>query len=132
MTALEESIFADLLGAVKMVENGATSEQVHNFVDVVCGLWGRQTVAVFRPCHNDQRGLIMEKFEQEKQEAIEIAKGENGFTVADKMAYVRWLCDSIAYFQRQIAHGCDSADNTQRLAQLKELYRIYWTNYNIY
>lgn len=47
MTALEESIFADLLGAVKMVENGATSEQVHNFVDIVCGLWGRQTVAVF-------------------------------------------------------------------------------------
>lgn len=74
----------------------------------------------------------MEKFEQEKQEASEIAKGENGFTLADKMAYVGWLCDNIAYFQRQIAHGCDSAGNVQRLAELKELYRIYWTNYNIY
>lgn len=47
MTALEESIFADLLGAVKMVENGANSEQVRNFVEIVCELWGRQTVAVF-------------------------------------------------------------------------------------
>lgn len=47
MTALEESIFADLRGAVRMVENGATREQLHHYLDVVCGLWGRQTVAVF-------------------------------------------------------------------------------------
>lgn len=70
----------------------------------------------------------MTTFEQEKQQAIEIAKSENGYTQEDKGDYVAWLFDSMRYFKEQIANGCTSADNLQRLGELKELYHTYLAN----
>lgn len=69
----------------------------------------------------------MTTFEQEKLQAIEIAKCENGYTQDDRGDYVAWLFDGMRYFKEQIANGCDYDNNTQRLAELKELYHVYLT-----